>query len=74
MGCGVVEPIPGGSTQLTHLFFRGRENNHILAVVIQGKPSTCLYQHVQDEGKKKENLKKEINYLSSINIKENCKT
>lgn len=73
MGCGLVETIPRGSTLLMHLFFRGwGANNPTLALVIQGNLAPVYINMF--EMKKKKNCKKEINYLSSINIKENCKT
>lgn len=81
MGCGVVPTIPRDSVLLTHLFFGaggwGGENNHILALVIQGNLAPVCINMFGMEKKKKNNLgkkKREINYLSSINIKENCKT
>lgn len=61
-----------------HLFFWG-ENNHILVLVVQGNLAPVYFNIFgMKEKKKKHNLgkkkKTEINYLSTINIKENCKT
>lgn len=44
-------------------------------LVIQGKLAPVYINMLEmKKGKKKKLKKKEINYLSSINIKENCKT
>lgn len=69
-----METVPRGSTLLMHLLFqRGKSPDPCFSH--SGKPNTCLYLRVQDEERKKEKKnEKEINYLSSINIKETCKT
>lgn len=61
-----------------HLFFWG-ENNHILVLVVQGNLAPVYFNIFGMKEKKKktqpgEKKKTEINYLSTINIKENCKT
>lgn len=60
--CFPATPHPGG------------ENNQILTLVIQRNLAPVYINMVEMKKKKNWKKKKEINYLSSINIKENCKT